>query len=128
MVSWILDADPGGESALQNALAEMDDIDIVRVAHNKKTALEQAETTTADVLLVDVMLTGYRSMNVISHVATTRRDIRILAVAPGDPPYDRVILALQAGALGLCHQDRFRGGGTGRDQSRIQGTSLATSG
>jgi len=96
----IVDADPGGGSALQNALAEMDDVDIVGVAHNKKTALEQAETTTADVLLVDVMLTGYRSMDVISHVAATRPDIRILAVTPGDPSYDRVILALQAGALG----------------------------
>lgn len=96
----IVDADPGGGSALQNTLAAMEDIEIVGVAHNKKSALDHAESTTADVLLIDVMLTGYRSMDVISHVATTRPDIHILAMTPGDPPHDRVILALSAGALG----------------------------
>lgn len=96
----IIDADPGSASVLQNSLAELEDVEIVGVAYNKKTALEQAESTTANVLLIDVMLTGLRSMDVISHVASTRPDIHILAWTPGDPPHERVILAIRAGALG----------------------------
>lgn len=96
----IVDAYPGEGSVLQDSLAVLEDIEIVGVAHNKKTALDHAEATTATTLLIDVMLTGYRSMDVISHVATTRPDIRILAMTPGDPPFDRVILAMKAGALG----------------------------
>ena len=96
----IVDADPGARTDFQDYLAGIEGIEIVGVARNKKTAIEAAETTTAQVMLVDVMLTGYRSMDVISHVATTRPDIHILAVTAGDPPYDRVILAMKAGALG----------------------------
>ena len=96
----IVDADPGAGSDYQEPLTKMDGIEIVGVARNKRRALEQADSLEFDVMLVDVMLTGYRSMDVISYVATTRPEIHILAMTDGDPPYERVILAMQAGALG----------------------------
>ena len=55
--------------------------------------------------LVDVMLTGYCSIDVIGTVSTMRPDIHILALTPGDPPHDRVILAIEAGALGYITKD-----------------------
>ncbi|WP_217356496.1 hypothetical protein [Ruegeria atlantica] len=56
-------------------------------------------------LLVDVMLQGLRSVDVISYASTTLPDLKILALSPGDPPHDRVILAIQAGALGYVGRD-----------------------
>jgi DNA-binding NarL/FixJ family response regulator len=101
----IVDADPGGGSAYQDSLAKIEGVEIVGVARNKKTALEQADSIEFDVALVDVMLTGYRSVDVIGAVSTKQPDIRILALTPGDPPHDRVILAVEAGALGYITRD-----------------------
>jgi DNA-binding NarL/FixJ family response regulator len=103
---FFVDADPGAGTDLQDYLAKIEGIEIVGVARNKKTALEAVETTTAQVMLVDVMLTGYRSMDVISHVVAVRPDIHCLAVTAGDPNYERVILAMKAGAQGyITHAD-----------------------
>ena len=56
-------------------------------------------------MLVDLMLTGFRSIEVIRHVSSTLPDVRILALSPGDPSNDRVILAIQAGALGYVTRE-----------------------
>jgi hypothetical protein len=57
------------------------------------------------VLLIDVSLLGLRSIEIISYVSGTLPDVKILAMSPGDPPYDRVILAMQAGAMGFESKD-----------------------
>jgi len=101
----IVDADPGSGTVLQDSLGQMAEIEIVGLSRNKKTALEQADSIEFDVALVDVMLTGYRSIDVIGAISTKRPDIRILALTPGDPPHDRVILAIEAGALGYITRD-----------------------
>jgi len=46
-----------------------------------------------------------RSVDIISLASATRPEIKILAVMPGDPPHDRVIMAAQAGALGFVTKD-----------------------
>jgi len=101
----IVDADPGSGTVLQDSLGQMAEIEIVGLSRNKKTALEQADSIEFEVALVDVMLTGYRSIDVIGAISTKRPDIRILALTPGDPPHDRVILAIEAGALGYITRD-----------------------
>ncbi len=101
----VVDADPGAGTAYEDSLAKIGGIEIVGVARNKKTALEQADSIEFDVALIDVMLTGYRSIDVIAALTTNRPGIRILALTPGDPPHDRVILALEAGALGYITRE-----------------------
>jgi DNA-binding NarL/FixJ family response regulator len=101
----VVDADPGGGDALSAHLDEVEGIEVVGVARNRRAAIRQAETTQPDVLLVDLMLPGYRSIDVIGQVAGTQPQVRILALSPGDPPHDRIILAAQAGALGFVTRD-----------------------
>lgn len=79
--------------------------EIVGIAYNKKTAVELADNAKPDVLLVDLMLPGLRSVEIISHASSNLPDAKILALVPGDPPYDRVLLALQAGARGFVCKD-----------------------
>jgi DNA-binding NarL/FixJ family response regulator len=101
----VVDADPGGGDALSAHLNEVEGIEIVEVARNRRAAQQAAETAQPDVLLVDLMLPGYRSIDVVAHVAGTQPQVRILALSPADPPHDRIILAVQAGALGFVTRD-----------------------
>jgi CheY-like chemotaxis protein len=86
-------------------LKDIQGIEILGIEHSQRAALNKIESTQPDLLLVDLMLPGYRSFTVISHVSTTYPEIRILALTPGDLPHDRVILAIRAGALGFISRD-----------------------
>jgi DNA-binding NarL/FixJ family response regulator len=86
-------------------LAESQELEIVGIAYNKRAAIQQIERSPPDVLLIDVSLLGLRSIEIISYVSGTLPDVKILAMCPGDPPYDRVILAMQAGAMGFESKD-----------------------
>ena len=86
-------------------LAETQELEVVGIAYNKRTAIQQIERSPPDVLLIDVSLLGLRSIEIISYVSGTLPDVKILAMSPGDPPYDRVILAMQAGALGFVSKE-----------------------
>jgi hypothetical protein len=60
--------------------------------------------------LIDLMLPGFRSIDVVRHVAATLPGVRILALVPADPPHDRIMLAAEAGALGyVCRDSIARG-------------------
>jgi CheY-like chemotaxis protein len=96
---------PEDQTAFQNFFNPLENIEIVGVAYNARAALRQLQDVQADVLLIDVMLPGFRSIDVISNVAATQPVVKILALSPGDPPHDRIILALQAGALGYVCWD-----------------------
>ena len=86
-------------------LAESQEVEVVGIAYNKRAAIQLIERSPPDVLLIDVSLLGLRSIEIISYVSGTLPDVKILAMSPGDPPYDRVILALQAGALGFVSKE-----------------------
>ncbi len=104
---------PEGKAHFQGLLSELNDLflaesqvlEIVGIAYNKKTAIQQIERAPPDVLLIDVSLLGLRSIEIISYVSGALPDVKILAMSPGDPPYDRVILAIQAGALGFVSKE-----------------------
>ncbi|MCP4210249.1 MAG: response regulator transcription factor, partial [Halieaceae bacterium] len=104
---------PEGKLLFQSFLGELSDLfladgkelEIAGIAFNKRAAIQQIERTQPDVLLIDVTLLGLRSIEIISYVSATLPDVKILAMSPGDPPYDRVILALQAGALGYVSKE-----------------------
>jgi DNA-binding NarL/FixJ family response regulator len=103
----VVDADPGEGGTLLARLKGVEGIEVLGVAHNRRAALQLAGTTQPDVLLVDLMLPGYRSIDIIGEVAGTQPEVRILALSPGDPPHDRIILAVQAGALGFVCRDEL---------------------
>ena len=86
-------------------LAESLDLEVVGVAYNKRSAIQQFKTTSPDIVLVDVMIPGLRSVEVISIISGTSPETRVLALTSGDPPHDRIMLALQAGALGFVSCD-----------------------
>ena len=94
-----------GKGALQDFINDLEGVEIVGIAYNSRTATQQLKRLEPDVLLVDVMLLGLRSIDIISLTSTTQPEVKILALSPGDPPHDRIILALQAGALGYICRD-----------------------
>ena len=96
---------PEGKAAIENFLSELEDIEIVGLAYNNRTAIQQLKSIQPDVLLIDVMLLRLRSIEIISYVSSIQSDVKILALSPGDPPHDRIILAVQAGALGYVSWD-----------------------
>lgn len=86
-------------------LADPIDLVVVGIAYNRRAALEQLKNTQVDLLLIDLMLPGMRSVEIIAFACGTQSDVKILALTPGDPPHDRVIMATQAGALGFVSKD-----------------------
>jgi DNA-binding NarL/FixJ family response regulator len=104
---------PDGKAAVQNILGELEDLfgsesqefELVGLAYNKQAAMQQLNQIQPDVFLVDLTLPGLRSIDIISAASAALPDVKILALAPSDPPHDRVILALQAGALGYVLMD-----------------------
>jgi DNA-binding NarL/FixJ family response regulator len=100
-----VDADPSGRHTLESQLKDIQGIEILGIEHSQRAVLNKIESTKPDLLQVDLMLPGYRSFTVISHVSTTYPEIEILALTPGDLPHDRVILAIRAGALGFISRD-----------------------
>jgi DNA-binding NarL/FixJ family response regulator len=104
---------PEGKALFHSVLSELKEVfvsesqelEVVGVAYSKKTAIKEIERTQPDVLLIDVTLPGLRSIEVISYVSGVHPNIKVLAISPGDPPYEHVILAMQAGALGFVSKE-----------------------
>jgi DNA-binding NarL/FixJ family response regulator len=101
----LVDASDQETSLIAKRLGEVESIEIVSVAHNRNTALGQVKDLQPDVLVVDLMLPGIRSIDLIRRVASDQPQVHILALAPADPPHDRIMLAAEAGALGYVCQD-----------------------
>ena len=60
----------------------LEGIDVVGVAHNRNTALAQVKELQPDVMLIDLMLPGIRSIDLIRRVAGDQPQVRILALVP----------------------------------------------
>ena len=101
----VVDADPSGGDELRSLLDKIPELEIVGIAHSQRMALRQVESVSPDFMLIDLMLPGLRSIDLISQTSATHPDIRILALSPGDIPHDRVILSIRAGALGYITRD-----------------------
>ena len=84
----LVDPDPEGGQALSTRLDRLPGVEIVSVAHNRNAAKAEAESLEPDVLLIDLMLPGLRSIDVVRHVAAALPQVRILALVPADPPHD----------------------------------------
>ncbi|MFC2053470.1 response regulator [Chloroflexota bacterium] len=92
------------ESMLLRA-SEVENIEVVGVAHNRNAALAMVKTLQPDVLVVDLLLSGFRSIDLVRRMISDQPQVHILALVPSDPPHDRIMLAAEAGALGYICQD-----------------------
>ena len=97
----VVDANPKERGAMPRRASEVHGIEVVGVVHNRNEAVAQVEELQPDVLLVDLMLPGLRSIDLVRRVARSQPQVRILAVTPDDPPHDRFMLATEGGALGF---------------------------
>jgi len=104
----VVDSEPGGMSELHSLLEQIPDVEMAGIAHSQRMAFRQVESVKPDFMLVDLMLPGLRSIDLISRISATHPDIRILALSPGDIPHDRVILSIRAGALGRVNALKTR--------------------
>jgi DNA-binding NarL/FixJ family response regulator len=102
---FVVDATDQETSTIPTRMRALEGIDVVGVAHNRNTALAQVKELQPDVMLIDLMLPGIRSIDLIRRVAGDQPQVRILALVPSDPPHDRVMLAAEASALGYVCQD-----------------------
>jgi DNA-binding NarL/FixJ family response regulator len=99
----VVDADLGSGLALVARLGESETVEVVGVVHNRNAARAGVEEQRPDVVLCDLMLPGYRSIDIVRMAAGEEPAVHVLALAPAEPPHDRVMLAIQAGALGyIC--------------------------
>ena len=101
----LVDADPQESGALQKRMGEVEGVEIVGAVFNRNAAISQAGELHPDVLVVDLMLPGIRSINLIRQLANDQPEIRMLALVPAEPPHDLVMLAAEAGALGFVCRD-----------------------
>ncbi len=101
----VVDADPESGQRLAARLSGIEGLQVVEVAHNRNMTKARVQELDLDVLLVDLMFPGYRSIDIMRYVADNLPQIRVLALSPADPPHDRVMLAAQAGALGYVCRD-----------------------
>ena len=58
------------------------DLDVVGAAYNKRSAIQQFKNLQPDIVLIDLMLPGMRSIEVISLITGTSPETKILAVVP----------------------------------------------
>ena len=101
----IVDAEPERGRGLSARLGDIEGLEIVGVAYSRNAAKAEVKTLEPDVLLVDLMLPGQRSIDIVRHVADVQPQVHVLALSPADPPHDRIILAAEAGALGYVCRD-----------------------
>ena len=111
----VVDANPDEAGAMPGWTSEVPGIEVVGVAHDRSATLTQVEELQPDVLLIDVLLPGLRSIDLIGQVSRSQPGVRILAVTPDDPPHDRIMLATKAGsALAFVVEGNDPGPGVGR--------------
>jgi len=98
-------ANPQQTETMLKRTSENQGIEVVGVAYNRNAAIAQVEKLQPDVLVVDLMLPGYRSIDLVRRVISSHPQTRILSAVPADPPHDRIMLAAEAGALGFICED-----------------------
>lgn len=101
----VVDAEPGRGLALVARLREVESVEVVGLVHNRSATKAGVEELKPAVLLIDLMLPGYRSIDLVRQAARQEPQIRVLALVPTETPHDRIMLAIEAGALGYVCRD-----------------------
>ena len=101
----VVDAENVREGLVKERVSKLRSVELISIVHNRRAAEQRAKETQPDVVMVDLMLPGLRSINIIESLSEMQPEMRVLAISPGEPVHDRIILALEAGALGYLTRD-----------------------
>ena len=95
----IVDDHPMMREALQTALSEEADLEVVGQASEGNEAITLAEKLAPDVILMDLLMPGMDGLEAIRRIFTANPEARILTLTSLEEE-DKVLAAIQAGALG----------------------------
>ena len=95
----IVDDHPMMRDALQMAFATEDDLHVIGEASNGVEALKLLETLTPDIIMMDLLMPDMDGLETIGHIFRANPQARILVLTSMEDE-DRVVAAIQAGALG----------------------------
>jgi DNA-binding NarL/FixJ family response regulator len=94
-------------SALATALAEEPDLDVVAAAADGAEGIALFEQHRPDMVLIDLALPDMDGINTIERIIATEPRARILVIT-GEEKRERILAALEAGALGYFPKNTAR--------------------
>jgi two-component system, NarL family, response regulator LiaR len=95
----IADDHPLMRTALQTALEDEADMQVVGEAGDGEEAVQLAEELRPDVVTMDLLMPGMDGLEAITHLQQSLPDVRILVVTSLEDE-QKILAAIQAGALG----------------------------
>ena len=95
----IVDDHPMMREALQTALGEEDDMQVVGEASNGADALRAFDDLTPDVVVMDLLMPGMGGLEAIAALYAANPQVRVL-VSTSLEDEQKIVAAIQAGALG----------------------------
>jgi DNA-binding NarL/FixJ family response regulator len=95
----IADDHPMMREALQAALAEETDLEVIGEASDGSEAITLVEKLNPDVILMDLLMPGMDGLEAIARIIEARPQAKIIVVTSLEDE-DKVVAAIQAGALG----------------------------
>lgn len=100
----IVDDHPMVAEGIQSILESYDDIDVVGTLSTGQDAVDQIDTLTPDVMLMDLNMPGVSGLNATEMILEKRPDTRILILSMHDSP-EYIATALRHGASGYVLKD-----------------------
>lgn len=95
----IVDDHPMMREALQTALGEEDDMQVVGEASNGADALRAVDELSPDVIVMDLLMPGMGGLEAIATLYAANPQVRVL-VSTSLEDEQKILAAIQAGALG----------------------------
>lgn len=95
----IADDHPMMREALQAALAEETDLEVIGEASDGSEAITLVEKLNPDVILMDLLMPGTDGLDAIARIIEVKPQAKVLVVTSLEDE-DKVVAAIQAGALG----------------------------
>jgi DNA-binding NarL/FixJ family response regulator len=102
---FVVEADTEDRQNLSARLQQADGIEVAGAARDPETARKRVDALQPDVLLVDLALPGEGAVEIIGDCADRHPPLPVLILTPRDPSHDRLLLALEAGALGYVDKE-----------------------
>jgi len=95
----IVDDHPMMRDALRMTFANEDDLQVIGEASDGIEALKLLKTLTPDLIIMDMLMPNMNGLETISQIVQTNSQVKILVLSSMEDE-DRVLAAIQAGALG----------------------------
>lgn len=101
---FIVDDHPVVRAGLTSMLGTQQEVEVVATASSGDAAIEALETTTADVMLLDLRMPGLSGVKTIQDIRRSAHPIRIIVLTSFETDED-IFRAIQSGAQGYLLKD-----------------------